>query len=197
MLKNPPKITIVTATVEFTHDLITSARTILPLLSESIHWLIVSKHEHIHQGKLVRFNSPYVWTIVVDDSGLYDPLNKALDFIESGYILVVNPGDQLLADGFRSAVSILTEHRDAPVHAFAIHIACTDQIFAPELELLENFTICPKPGMFTDIELVKFQKGFDTPHIISAEYAPLSSFVKQIKINIRTEITLPVVRTWS
>ncbi len=194
MLKNQPKITIVTATVEFTHDLITSARTILPLLSESIHWLIVSKHEHIHHGKLVRFDSPYARTVVVNDSGLYDALNKALDLLDSGYIQVVGAGDQLLPEGFRSALSKITEHRDEPVHAFPIHMARTDQIFAPEPELLQNFMSCPHPGMFMDVELIKFHKGFDTRYIISADYDLLSRTVKQSKVNIRSDVTLPVVR---
>jgi len=176
------KITIITATIDFTEALAESARSILPCLSENVQWLVFSKHPLVVSGRNVRFDSPHVKIITEKDTGLYDALNKALHFVSHGFVQIVGAGDTLIPPAFRNALKVINQNSDLPIHSFPILLEKNGQIYGPDVSKLPMFMSCPHPGLFVDVDLIKFVGGFDVRYRISADYDLISRLAQNYPI---------------
>jgi len=185
-------ITIVTATLKFCSDLLTTAESVYPCLSGNISWLIVSKEPLQHNGKLIRFESSRIRVITANDKGLYDALNISLNHVSSGYIQVVGGGDTIIRSGFDEAVKAIDEGHQMPVHAFPILLNGSGKIYPPSASSLSVFMSCPHPGIFVDVMTVKRIGGFDTRYKVSADYDLISRIAQIEQITIHQ--TEPVVK---
>jgi hypothetical protein len=146
---NEPKLTVITALLEFNQDLIDTFESIRGLISENkINWIIKYSQNQVPQEMLAIFNSyPNIITVAEVDSGIYEALNRALEFVKTEYYIVLGAGDKF----FQNSLDILNLQisKNPQADGFIFSVAYPDIIKCPQLNHI-NFRM---PGNHQGIVL--------------------------------------------
>lgn len=77
-----------------------TARSILPLLNEDIHWIIKDggSNASVIQSMQQYISSPFVTFSSASDFGIYDAMNYCLEHSYGNWLVFINGGDEFMSD---------------------------------------------------------------------------------------------------
>lgn len=90
------------------------------------------------------------------DSGIYNAMNKGVALARGRYVLFINGDDELVADGFPSVMTVLSEGRDEIVCATTLvgERASPAEVLVAQPSRLPFFNSIPHPSSFVKRELL-------------------------------------------
>jgi hypothetical protein len=170
-------ISIVTCVLEDTDDLLKTRNSILPILSEDIHWVIkFGQKASIEFIDSIKGN--FISIIQAPDSSLYEGLNQAINQVKSAYYFVLGAGDVVLCEALRELLSIVknTKH---DVSAYFTPVFLEDNsIFQAVPNEINSRMSCPHPGAILQTQKSIAIGGYDLSYKIASDYDHLSKYIQ-------------------
>lgn len=171
-----PKLTVLTALLEFNEDIVKTFNSLKSSLSSNkLKWVIKSsKPANNDQLSVFKGFENNILFIAEEDNSLYDGLNRGLEFIDTDFFLVLGAGDVLFNGAAYFINDIILNNPDA--EAFMFPVNYEDYIFPVMLEAIHYRMPCSHQGTILNTKNVLSLKGFDTKYKYVADYDLISRY---------------------
>jgi glycosyltransferase involved in cell wall biosynthesis len=162
-------ISVITVTKNCALTLATTFDSISAIKTEEIEYIVIDGDSTDSTLKVVAQYANIIDSVVSEaDSGIYDAMNKGVTRASGKYVLFTNGDDELVPDGFASAVMLLRNH-SADIVCMTTLIAGTKQSLKAKPWQLLFFNSIPHPSTFVKTNILRAQP-FRIDLKIAADY---------------------------
>lgn len=118
------------------------------------------------------------------DNGIYDAMNKSLNYISADYVLFLNAGDFLTVPGIISSIfndMIDTSFDVVYGNYYAYNFGYRKRYYAQEASVLYQQMLCTHQAIFTKVNLLK-KRNYKVEYKMAADYDFYLEMFKQGKV---------------
>lgn len=169
-MDNIPKLTILTALLEFNEDVVKTLNCLKGSLSSNrLKWIIKSS-KPASEEQLAAFKGfeNSILFIAEKDNSLYEGLNRGLEFIQTDFFLVLGAGDVLLSGAVNFINDKLLNNQN--VDGLMFPVDYEDYIFPVILDGIHYRMPCSHQGMILKTKNVLSLGGFNKKYKYVADY---------------------------
>ena len=172
--------TIVTGLLASDLNIIQTAESLIPLLSEGkASWLIKVSNETMPDFLLDYQKIKGVKIVCEPDMSLYEGLNQALRHVDGEFFMVVGAGDTFERGAVDLIHKSISENPNLDSFFFGVTLVKNGQHFYPRPSEMHVRMACPHPGALLNTQKTIAISGFDERYQIASDYDLLSRYLQK------------------